>query len=100
MAAKMIKLPENAKSFGVEKFIEYAKEHGFRAFCETYKIVRKHSKSKMKNIDLYTRQRISSPREEFCEVMKVETTRRNGDVILGYLVGYHNGIRFDAHEKY
>ena len=85
---------------GYVKMLSYAKEHGFRAFCETYKIVRKHSKSKMKNIGLHTRQRISSPREEFCEVMKVETTRRNGEVVLGYLVGYHNGIRFDSHEKY
>lgn len=98
MAAK--KISETSMKHGVLKMVSYAKEHGFRAFCNTYKIVRKHPKSKMKNIGLHTRQRISSPREEFCEVMKVETTRRNGEVVLGYLVGYHNGIRFDANERY
>lgn len=99
MAAK--KINEAAMRHGLIKMLSYAKKHGFRAFSETYRIVRKHGKQKMKEIDAYGRQRISSEQEEFCEIIKVTVFRKGRCPVKGYLVGYASkGIRFDANAKY
>ena len=100
MAAKKLSVSETSKKHGLLKMVEYAKEHGFKFFDDTYRIVKKHQKQRMKNIDAHGRQRISSRPSEYCEIMRVSTIRRSGEEICGYLVGYANGIRFDAHERY
>ena len=98
MAAK--KLSESSIKHGIVKMMNYAKMHGFKVFGDTYRIVKKHQKQSMKEIDAHGRQRISSRQNEYCEVLRVSTVRRSGEVIVGYLVGYPSGIRFDSKERY
>ena len=88
--------------YGIQRMRSYAIEHGFTVVEGSYKVVKKHhKKNSMKDIDAYGRVRKECRPEEFCEVMKVRTVRRNGDVVEGFLVGYpDSGIRFDAHAKY
>ena len=99
MAAR--KLSESSLKHGLMKMVKFAKSHGFRIVDGTYRVVRKHQKTKMKNITSHTRERIfSQPEEEYCEVLEVATTNQSGKVVHGHLVGYAKGIRFDANEKY
>lgn len=98
MAAK--KISEMPVKHGMRKMLDYAKMHGFKVFGNTYRIVKKHQKQKMKEIGSHGRQRISSQQNEYCEILKVSTVRRTGEIIYGYLVGYPTGIRFDSKEQY
>ena len=101
MAARKVNVSEMPKQHGLQKLEQYAKEHGFHVFSNTYKIVPRHEKQKMKEIGPYGRLRISSrPNNVLCEVLQVSTLRRNGEEIRGFLIGSDSGIRFSAHERY
>lgn len=87
--------------YGKERMETYAKEHGFNVVDDSYQVVKKHHKKTSMKLDPNGQIRKNSHADEMCEILKVTTYRRDGDLIEGFLVGYpEKGIRFDANEKY
>ena len=84
---------------GVEKMKSYADRHGIYVDTNSYRVCKKHKKNAMKIISGHSRQRINSSEEEYCEVMNASVFSRGREVV-GSLIAYKNGIRFDANEHY
>ena len=103
MAKKMLQLPENAKVFGVERFMEYAEKHNICVDRNSYKIVEKHAKkTSMKDINTHgVVPHKNLNKKELCEVMTAYVVNQRGQRINGFLICYGGKrIRFDANEKY
>ena len=99
MAAK--KLSEPSIKHGLAKMMCFARKHGFNVEeVDSYRVIKKPAKQRMKNITLHSRERISSHDEEYCEILKVSTENQLGRLIQGYLIGYSKGIRFDTHARF
>ena len=100
MAAKKVTIENEAQLYGLIKMLNYADKHGFIADPGTYKIVKKHPRSSMKDIGPNGRTRNHTSQDEWCEVMEVILSRKGRQSVKGYLIAYKKGIRFDANEKF